>query len=159
MKTWLIVLGVVAVVAAGVIFVKPPAPVIIVKPEHVFDIGPIGVTNTMFTSWCVVALLVVTSYFVGKNVSVVPSGFSGAIEAFVSGFYGIVESVAGENARKFFWVIATIFLYVLTSNYFGLLPMNTIVGKPEPGHGENQVVFAQTRILGVPVAYIPNAPK
>lgn len=81
MKTWLIVLGVVAVVAAGVIFVKPPAPVIIVKPEHVFDIGPIGVTNTMFTSWCVVALLVVTSYFVGKNVSVVPSGFSGAIEA------------------------------------------------------------------------------
>ena len=159
MKTWLIVLGVVAVVAAGVILVKPPSPVIIVKPEHVFDLGPIGVTNTMFTSWCVVALLVVTSYFVGKNVSVVPSGFSGAIEAFVSGFYGIVESVAGDNARKFFWVVATIFLYVLTSNYFGLLPINMIVGKPEPGHGEKQVVFAQTQIMGVPVAYIPNGPK
>ncbi|MFA7296863.1 MAG: F0F1 ATP synthase subunit A [Dehalococcoidia bacterium] len=159
MKTWLIVLGVVAVVAAGVMFVKPPSPVIIVKPEHVFDLGPIGVTNTMFTSWCVVALLVITSYFVGKNVSVVPSGFSGAIEAFISGFYGIVESVAGENARKFFWVVTTIFLYVLTSNYFGLLPINMIVGKPEPGHGEKQVVFAQTQVLGVPVAYIPNAPK
>ena len=159
MKTWLIVLGVVAVVAAGVMFVKPPAPVIIVKPEHVFSLGALEVTNTMFTSWCVVAVLVITSYFVGKNVSVVPSGFSGAIEALVSGFYGIVESVAGENARKFFWVVTTIFLYVLTSNYFGLLPINGIVGKPEPGEGAKQVVFRQTEFLGMPVAYIPNAPK
>lgn len=159
MKTWLIVLGVVAVVAAGVIFVRPPSPVIIVQPEHIFDLGPIGVTNTMFSSWCVVALLVITAFFVGRNVSVVPSGFSGAIEALISGFFGIVTNMAGEeNGRKFFWVVATIFLYVLASNYFGLLPMNVIVGKPEPGHGEKQVIFKQTNIMGVPVAYIPNDP-
>jgi F-type H+-transporting ATPase subunit a len=159
MKTLLIVLGVVAVLAAGILLIKPPSPVIIVKPEHIFDLGSIAVTNTMFTSWVVVALLVVTSFFVGRNVSVVPSGFSGAMEALVSAFYGMVVSVAGEeNGRRFFWVVATIFLYVLTSNYFGLLPINGVIGKVEPGEGNKQVVFAQTTVLGMPVAYIPNAP-
>ncbi|RLT26967.1 MAG: ATP synthase F0 subunit A [Chloroflexi bacterium] len=156
----LIAVGVIALVAVGVIFVKNPSPVVIVKPEHIFDLGPLAVTNTMFTSWCVVAILVVTGFFVGRNVSVVPSGFSGAIEALISGFYGIVTQVAGEeNGRKFFWVIGTIFLYVLTSNYFGLLPMNGVIGKIEPGHGTpKQVIFEQTKIAGYPVAYIPNAP-
>jgi len=154
------VLGVVVVIAAGVMFVKPPSPVIIVKPEHIFDLGPLGVTNTMFTSWVVVLLLVVVGFFVGRNASVVPSGFSGAVEALISGFYGIVTTVAGEeNGRKFFWVIATIFLYVLTSNYFGLLPINGVIGKVEPGHGDKQVIFKQTSIAGFPIAYIPNGPE
>lgn len=152
---FVIAAAVIALMAIGFLFVKGPAPAIIVAPEHIFDIGPLAVTNTMFTSWCVVLILCTVAFFAGRGVSVVPRGFSGVIEAMVSGFYGIVVGVAGEqNGRKFFWVVATIFFYVLTSNYFGLLPMNNIIGRTEPGLGEKQVVFSEASIAGFDVAYI-----
>ncbi len=155
----LVALGMVGLIVVGMLFLRAPL-VIIVAPEHIFDIGPIAVTNTMFTSWVVTLILCLVAFFAGRNMTVVPHGFSGAVEAVVGGFYGIVTGIAGEkNGRRFFWVIATIFLYVWASNYFGLLPMNNVIGKPEIGHGETQIILEQTTILGMKVAYIPLSPE
>jgi F-type H+-transporting ATPase subunit a len=153
---------VVAVLAFGFLFLGGPTPAIIVAPEIVFHhpFGlPLDVTNTMFTSWIVVLLLCLVAVTAGPRMSLVPSGFSGFIEAMVSGFYGVVEGVVGEtNARKFFWVVATIFFYIITSNYVGLLPGNFFIGLPEPGHGNTQAQFQQTSVAGIDVAYIPFNP-
>jgi F-type H+-transporting ATPase subunit a len=154
----LLALGMVALIVIGALFLSAP-PTISVAPEHLFDIAGIGITNTMFTSWVVVLLLVSIAFFAGRSMTVVPHGFSGAVEALVGGFYGIVVGIAGEhNGRRFFWVIATIFFYVWISNYFGLLPFNGVIGKPEFGHGAKQVIFQEATILGVKVAYIPLKP-
>jgi F-type H+-transporting ATPase subunit a len=159
MKKLVIAVIVIALLIGGFLFVKGPAPAIIVAPEHIFDLGPIEVTNTMFTSWFIVAFMCLVAIIAGRNMSVVPSGFSGAVEALVGGFYNIVVQVAGEqNGRRFFWVVSTIFFYALICNYAGLLPINNIIGKTEPGHGEKQVVFKQTTIAGMDVAYIPIGP-
>lgn len=153
---WLVAVVLVALIIGGFLLIKPPTPAIILAPEHIFDIGPLEVTNTMFTSWVVVALVVVTAVLAGRAMSLVPSGLSGAIEAFVGGFYEFVENIVGEaNARRFFPVIATIFFYVLVSNYVGLLPINFAVGRTEPGAGEIQAVFEQTSIAGIDIAFIP----
>jgi F-type H+-transporting ATPase subunit a len=115
---WLVIVGVIALIGVGVLFVGGPSPAIIVAPETVFHWGPIDVTNTMFTSWFVVAGLIILAFFVGRNLSVVPSGFSGAVEAAVEAFFDIVVQVAGEeNGRRFFPLVATIFFFVLVSNY------------------------------------------
>jgi len=163
MKLLLIAVAAIALMASGFLFVGGVAPAIVVAPEHIFDIAGIHVTNTMFTSWWVVAILCILGFVVGRNLSLVPSGFSGGIEAMVEAFYNVVVSVAGEqNGRRFFPLVATIFFFVLTSNYFGLLPMNNIIGKPEPDHtvAGKQVVFGQTQvpILGQ-LAYIPLKPQ
>ena len=156
MRGWLVAVVVVVLIVGGFLLIKPPTPAIILAPEHVFDIGSLEVTNTMFTSWVVVALLIVTAVYASRSMTLVPSGLSGAIEAFVGGFYGFIENVVGEaNARRFFPVVATIFFYVLVSNYVGLLPINFAVGVTEPDHGEVQAVFKQTSIAGVDLAYIP----
>jgi len=155
----LLALGMVALIVIGALFLSAP-PVISVAPEHLFDIAGIGITNTMFTSWVVVLILVTIAFFAGRSMTVVPHGFSGAVEAVVGGFFGIVVGIAGEqNGRRFFWVIATIFFYVWISNYFGLLPINGVIGKPEFGHGEKQVIFQETTIAGMKVAYIPLSPQ
>ncbi len=155
MKKLLIAAAVIGLMVVGFLFVKGPSPVIIVAPEHIFDIGPIEITNTMFSSWWVVGILCLIAIIAGPRMSVVPSGFSGVVEAVVGAFYNIVIQVAGEqNGRRFFWVVSTIFFYVLMSNYFGLLPMNNVIGKPEPGHGDEQVIFQTTSIAGMDVAYI-----
>jgi len=151
---------VLVVMVIGFLFLGGPTPVIIVAPETVFHWGPLDVTNTMFTSWIVVAILCLVAVIAGPRMQLVPTGFSGFIEAIVSGFYGIVEGVAGEErAREFFWVIATIFFFIITSNYFGLLPFNFNVGVPEAGHGTTQVEFRQTSFAGIDLAYIPFNPQ
>jgi F-type H+-transporting ATPase subunit a len=153
---WLVTVVLLALIVGGFVLIKPPTPNIILAPEHIFDIGPLEVTNTMFTSWVVVVLLVATAFYMNRSMSLVPSGLSGAIEALVGGFYQFTENIVGEaNARRFFPVIATIFFYVLVSNYVGLLPINFAVGRTEPGAGETQAVFEQTSIAGVDFAFIP----
>jgi F-type H+-transporting ATPase subunit a len=156
MRGWLVAIVLLALIVGGFILIKPPTPAIILAPEHIFDIGSLEVTNTMFTSWVVVVLMIVVALYANRTMSLVPSGLSGAIEAFVGGFYEFTENIVGEvNARRFFPVIATIFFYVLVSNYFGLLPISFVVGRTEPGHGEVQAVFEQTTVAGMDVAYIP----
>jgi F-type H+-transporting ATPase subunit a len=162
MKAALIAVGVIALIAFGAVFVRGPAPVIVVAPEHVFDFPVLGfgVTNTMFTSWFVVAFMVVMAIVVGRSMTLVPSGFSGAVEALMAGFYEtfVVNIVGEKNGRRFFPLVFTIFFFVLISNYVGLLPMNNVVGVTEPGHGDKQVVFEQTSIAGFDLAMIPIGP-
>jgi F-type H+-transporting ATPase subunit a len=157
MKLLIIGIGALALIVLGALFLSAP-PAIIVAPEHIFDIGGLHVTNTMFTSWVVVILLCAVAFFAGRSMSIVPHGWSGAVEAIVTGFYGIVEGIAGpQNARRFFWVVATIFFYVWISNYFGLLPI-TAIGKPELGHGETQVAFKEASVGGLHIGYVPLKP-
>ncbi len=159
MKLLLIAVAAIALMYVGFQYVGGATPVIVVAPEHVFTISGLAVTNTMFTSWCVVAILLLIAFVTRRGLNLVPSGFSGAVEAAVEAFYGIVVSVAGEkNGRRFFPLVATIFFFVLVSNYFGLLPI-TSIGKTEPGHGAKQAVFAQSSLpLIGDFAYIPLKP-
>jgi F-type H+-transporting ATPase subunit a len=156
---WLIVIAMLALIGVGVVFVGGASPAIIVAPETVFHWGPLDVTNTMFTSWFVVLFLILLAVFVGPRLSVVPSGFSGAVEAGIEVFYNLVIGVAGEeNGRRFFPLVATIFFFILTSNYFGLLPINNVIGLSEPNFGDKQAVMGQTTFAGIDVSYIPFTP-
>lgn len=156
---WLIAIGAIALIGVGLVFVGGASPAIIVAPETVFHWGPLDVTNTMFTSWWVVALLIIVAVTVGPRVSVVPSGFSGVVEAAVEVFYNLVVQVAGEeNGRRFFPLVATIFFFILTSNYAGLLPINNVIGLTEPNFGTKQAVMGHTSVAGIDFAYIPFTP-
>lgn len=159
MRGVIIALGVIGLMAVGFIFVRGPSPAIAVAPEVIFDIGPLAVTNTMFTSWVVVVFICVSAILIGRNAKLVPSGLSGAAEGLIIGFYEMIEGiVGGKNARRFFPLVATIFFYVLVSNYFGLLPFSNVIGVPEPGHGDKQAVFQQISIAGIDFAMIPLNP-
>ena len=160
MKIALVAIGLIALMGIGFVFVGGAPPLIVVAPEVVFHWGPLDVTNTMFTSWIVVIVLCLIGIFVGSRLSLVPSGFSGFIEAIIEAFYNIVVSVAGEeNGRRFFPLVATIFFFILFSNYSGLLPGFNTFGLTEPNHGDTQVVMQQTDVplLGS-VSYIPFTP-
>ena len=160
MKALLIAIGAIALVAVGVLYVGGVSPAIVVAPERVFTIGSLDVTNTMFTSWCIVLLLCTVAVVTNRGLKLVPTGFAAYVEGAVVAFLGMAEQVAGPvNGRRFFPLAGTIFFFVLTSNYVGLLPMNNIIGKPEPGHGVKQVVFEQTTLpLIGEIAYIPLKP-
>ena len=159
MRLSIIAVAVVALIAVGVVFVGGASPFISVAPEAIFHVGGIAITNTMLTSWIVVGVLIVIAFVAGRGAKIVPAGFSGAVEAAIVVFYDLVVGVAGEkNGRRFFPLVATIFFFVLVSNYMGLLPINNVIGKPEPNHGVKQAVLEQRSAMGLEFAYIPFKP-
>lgn len=96
--------------------------------EPLFHIGPITITNTIFTAWIVMALLVITSFFATRKMQLVPSGLQNFAEAIVGMLYDIVEGVLGDRARRVFPIIATFFIYIVVANWMGLLPGFNSIG-------------------------------
>jgi len=83
----------------------------------------------------------------------IPTGWQSAVEAVVEALYNLVVSTVGErHGRRFFPVIATIFLYVVVANWFALLPFFNVIGKVEPlgtdkeRFHEEAVVFKDTGV-------------
>lgn len=122
--------------AIGLVFAQGPQPEIVVPAETIFTVGFLHVTNTLITAWVVMAFLVVISLLATRSSKLIPSGLQNFVEAVIAFLYGQVEDIAGaKNAPKFFMAIATFFLFIIVSNWFGLFPVFNAIGKTEDvGH-------------------------
>src|SRR5437899_5497775 len=138
----------------GFVFFRGPTPHISIKPETLFSVGPIDVTNTMLTSWLVVLTMIIVVFLATRRWELVPRGAQNVVEAVVEAFFNLVVNVAGEkNGRRFFPVVATIFFFVLASNWLSLLPVFNVVGSvAEEKHG---FVLNQTSIGSLHVGTVP----
>lgn len=88
-----------------------------------FEVFGFQVTNAMLATWLVTLLLIVISQLATRNVQLVPRGLQNFWEWLVELLYDFLAEIMGrELARKTFWFFATIFIFILAANYFGLLP-------------------------------------
>ncbi|MFQ5934597.1 MAG: F0F1 ATP synthase subunit A [Dehalococcoidia bacterium] len=116
-----------------------PFPPISIKPEKLghdlFPLGAIGdfdLTNTMLSAWIGMVLLLIMAYFATRRMGLIPVGWQNFVEAVVEWFYGLVETIAGpRNARRFFPLVATIFFFVIVSNWISLFPGFGTIGRIE----------------------------
>ncbi len=80
-------------------------------------------TNSIFVAVLVTGLISFLAARATKNMRLVPHPAQNAFEFVVEFLYGQVEAIVGKQvAPKVFPLLATIFLYVLVSNWIGLLP-------------------------------------
>ena len=134
-KVWLVVFAVLAVMAVGFLFLKMPTPAVSVAAETITEIGPLKLTNTIIAGWLVVGVISLLAFLATRNMQLIPSGLQNFAEAVLEWFLGLAQSVAGhENGRKFFIPTCTIFLFVVISNWMGLLPFYNQIGKFEDIH-------------------------
>jgi F-type H+-transporting ATPase subunit a len=143
---------VVIVVIVGFLASKLPVvmPEISIPAEPVFTLPAIGfaVTNTLLATWLTMLLLIVGSILVTRNMGMVPGGLQNLVEWGLGVLLRLAENVAGERGRKFFPLVATIFIFLLISNWTGLLPGFASVGTiHEAHHGGYEV--QQVSVLGV----------
>jgi len=116
----------------GMFIAQGPQPEIIVPAEVLTSFGPINISNTMITAWMVMATIILMSVIATRSMKVMPSGFQNFMEAVVEFLFDQVVAIAGEkNGRKFFMVIATFFIFIIMSNWMGLLPFFSAVGQIE----------------------------
>jgi F-type H+-transporting ATPase subunit a len=113
-----------------------------IAAETVTHILGIPVTNSLLASVLTTIVLVTISYFTTKNLKEVPSGIQNILEYAVESLYNMVYDVTRdkERAYKFFPYIATIFLFVIVSNWMGLLPGFATVGYYEQAEGTRTFV-------------------
>ena len=149
----LVAIGLIVLFLFGFVFLRGPTPHIAIKAETIDSFGPFDLTNTVLTSWIVVLVLIAVVYLGTRRRELVPRGFQNLFEAALEAFYNLVVSVAGEkNGRRFFPVVATIFFFVLASNWLSLLPVFNVIGLvKEEEHG---FVMEQTDIGPLPVGYV-----
>ena len=130
-------LGVIAIMVVFSLVLPPVVlPAIEIPAEEVFQVFGFPITNTLITSWLTMIVLIVVSYLGTRKMNLVPSGLQNVLELVVEMLYGLVEDVAGtrEKARKFFPIVATIFLFIIISNWMGILPFFGSVGWLHEAH-------------------------
>lgn len=94
------------------------------KAQQLFNIGNFTVTNSLFLTLFVCLILIVFSLVLRSKIKLIPGKLQGATEMGVEGLLNLMESTLGtrEAAEKYFPLIATIFIFILTSNLLGILP-------------------------------------
>lgn len=113
--------------------------------ETIGHLGSFPLRNSMVTAWLAVILLIALAFiFKKKSTKLVPKGLQNFVEFFIEGLFNFFNSVTNDRAqtRAFFPIVATIFIFVLTSNWMGILPGVGSIGFYEKHHGvEEALVF------------------
>ncbi len=73
-------------------------------------------------AWLVMALLVTLALVIRSRISKVPGKLQNVAEVVIGGIEKIIVDNMGERGRPYFPLIATLALFILTSNLLGLIP-------------------------------------
>ncbi len=105
-------------------------PSIEIAAEKIFNIFGFVVTNALLMSWVSAALLIIGALIISKKLSAVPAFFQNIFEFFIEKAMELMEGIFGSRhaAEEYFPIVATIFLFILTSNWLGILPGTGSVG-------------------------------
>lgn len=103
--------------------------------------------STILNTWLVMAMLVLAGLMVGKRLKKIPGRLQTIMEMFVSSFDELCQDTLGkELGRKYLPFIATVFIFVLLSNWIGIIPIS---GLEEPTRDLNTTLG-----LGVICAFV-----
>lgn len=113
--------------------------------ETLFHIGPIPVTNSMLTMFIVMALVLLVFSAVARKAQAVPGRGQGLIEMIIEFIMGLVEGTAGRQfGRRVLPLISGIFIFIIFSNFSGLIPGMGTIGIYEEEKPEVTVVAEHT---------------
>ena len=156
------ILAVVGLVVFGLLegaIIKGPAHAFLEKPhialpaEQIASLGSFPITNTLLSSWIATVVLIVLFFLATRRMSLVPRGLQNVVELAVETLYNFVAGVAGEHyGRRFFPIIATIFLFVLVNAWLGLLPVYQSLGILRNGQLEAQLLRPAGTDINMPLA-------
>lgn len=104
--------------------------------EEVLKIGPFVVTNSMLMVWIVAAFVILVAQLATKKMTSIPTGLQNFVEWLVESLYDFLATILGKDlVKRTFWFFGTIFVLILFTNWFGLIPGVGTVGWKLTGSG------------------------
>ena len=112
---------------------KPQLP-----SDAVFHVLSFPVTNTLLATWITIVVLVGLALLITRKPKLIPSRAQSIAESILGYIYNMCVNTAGEkDGRKFFPLVATIFLFVLFNALLALVPgFGSIIFHSGDHHGE-----------------------
>ena len=101
-------------------------------PQHAVEVAhPFGfpITNSMLVTWIVAAALILFAQLATRDMKRIPAGAQNFWEWLVEGLSKFLEGVIGPHlVQRTFWFFASVFIFILFTNWAGLIPGIGTVG-------------------------------
>ena len=103
--------------------------------EKLGDFFGIPITNTLVTSWIVIAILVSIAFIIGRSPKLIPSRFQILLEEIITYVHTFMRETLDNDvvARRYLPLLATLFLFIATSNLLEFTPGIGSIGFFEAG--------------------------
>jgi F-type H+-transporting ATPase subunit a len=104
-------------------FLKLQEPAIELPAETVFNLFGLPISNTILATWLTILVLGLLVFLISRHIRLIPRRWQMLLEFGLGWLLGFCQQVAGEkNGRRFFPLVATIFLFVMFNAWLSLLP-------------------------------------
>jgi len=135
----LIVVGALVIAVISRIFLFTGPPHVEVAPETLF--GPLS--NSLLTTLIVDVIVIGLAFAATRNMQLVPRGLQNLVEMVIDSLYTLFRNINAKYVATAFPLVATIFLFVLVGNWFGLLPGVGPIGvcHHDDGHSEARIAL------------------
>ena len=112
--------------------------------------------DTIITMWFTMLLLIVVSFVATRNLKLVPGKLQLCAEGIIKYFNDIAKaSMGNDNAQKHIAIILTLFMFILTANLVGQLPLKLIhLSTGELASPNNDIDMTAAMAIVVSIYYI-----
>lgn len=97
-------------------------PHISIKAEELGQILAFPVTNSFLLTYLLLVIFLIFALIYNYKLGEKDSRFVLFVRFSLNGLYSLFQSILGDEAKKFFSLVASFFLFILFSNWLGLLP-------------------------------------
>jgi F-type H+-transporting ATPase subunit a len=110
--------------------------------EPIFYIQSFPVTNAYINSTIAVVLFLIAGFILRNKTAMIPRGFQNFSEAVLEFMLSYIDQVTHDRKKSlnFFPVVGGLFLFILVSNWLGLIPGTGSIGRYLLMHGEVELV-------------------
>jgi F-type H+-transporting ATPase subunit a len=121
-----------------------------ISPETFFSIGPVNITDTVVTTWVVMAVISAASFLLTRRLSLKPSVPQQIIEAVFEAIERTVREVLPVEPWAAVPVLGTIWILIGFSNLIGLLPgLRTPTADLNTTFAFAAISYSMTHVFGV----------
>ncbi len=112
--------------------------------------------DTIITMWFTMLLLIVVSFVATRNLKLVPGKLQLCAEGIIKYFNDIAKaSMGNDNAQRHIAIILTLFMFILTANLVGQLPLKLIhLTTGELASPNNDINMTAAMAIVVSIYYI-----
>jgi F-type H+-transporting ATPase subunit a len=90
--------------------------------EPIVKLGPVVITNTVVTTWAIMAVIWLLAWLVSHRLRIEPGPVQAAVEGIVSTIEDAVTAVAPQHARQIMPFIGSLWIFLVIANLSGLIP-------------------------------------
>lgn len=97
---------------------------VVLKAEQLGSVFGFPITNSLLMAWLMMAIVIISAWRIGTSLSLRPGRFQAALEWAAEGALGYMTEVLGSEtlARRFFPLVASIFIFIAAVNEVEFFP-------------------------------------